>query len=89
VHALDKSSGASIWKQDKLSYRRLSAPVVKGGYVAVADVEGYVHVLAREDGSFAGRAATDGSAVGADPQIVGQNILVQTRNGGLFLLAVQ
>jgi len=89
VHALDKSSGASIWKQDKLSYRRLSAPVVKGGYVAVADVEGYVHVLAREDGSFAGRAATDGGAVGADPQIVGQNILVQTRNGGLFSLAVQ
>ena len=89
VHALDKNSGASIWKQDKLQYRRLSAPVVKGGYIAVADLEGYVHVLAREDGSFAGRAATDGSAVGADPQVVGQNILVQTRNGGLFSLAVQ
>ncbi|MDP2784013.1 MAG: outer membrane protein assembly factor BamB [Sulfurimicrobium sp.] len=89
VHALDKNSGASIWKQDKLLNRRLSAPLVKGGYIAVADVEGYVHVLAREDGGFAGRAASDGSAVGADPQLVGQNILLQTRNGGLFSLALQ
>jgi outer membrane protein assembly factor BamB len=89
VHALDKNSGASVWKQDKLLNRRLSAPLVKGGYIAVADVEGYVHVLAREDGSFAGRAASDGSAVGADPQLVGQNILLQTRNGGLFSLALQ
>lgn len=89
VHALDKNSGASIWKQDKLLYRRVSAPLVMGGYVAVADLEGYVHLLSREDGSFAGRAATDGSAVGADPQALKQNILVQTRNGGLFSLAVQ
>ena len=28
VHALDKSSGASVWKQDKLLHRRLSSPVV-------------------------------------------------------------
>jgi outer membrane protein assembly factor BamB len=27
VHALDMASGASIWKQDKLSLRRLTAPV--------------------------------------------------------------
>jgi outer membrane protein assembly factor BamB len=89
VHALDKNSGASIWKQDKLLFRRVSAPVVAGSYIAVADLEGYVHVLSREDGSFAGRAATDGSAVGAAPQMLGQNILVQTRNGGLFSLAIQ
>lgn len=90
VHALDKSSGASIWKQDKLLYRRLTKPVVvKGDYVAVADLEGYVHVLSREDGGFVGRAASDGSAVGADPQILGQDVLVQTRNGSLFSLGVQ
>ncbi|BCB27773.1 outer membrane protein assembly factor BamB [Sulfurimicrobium lacus] len=89
VHALDKNSGASIWKQDKLLFRRVSTPVVAGSHIAVADLEGYVHVLSREDGSFAGRAATDGSAVGAEPQMLGQNILVQTRNGGLFSLAIQ
>jgi outer membrane protein assembly factor BamB len=89
VHALDKNSGASIWKQDKLLHRRLSAPVVKGEHVAVADLEGYVHLLAREDGSFAGRSATDGGAIAAAPVLLGQDILVQSRNGGLFSLAVQ
>ncbi|MDP2827990.1 MAG: outer membrane protein assembly factor BamB [Sulfuricellaceae bacterium] len=89
VHALDKSSGASIWKQDKLFNRRLTTPVVKNGKIIVADLQGYVHLLSREDGSFLGRAETDGSAVGAAPLLVGQNALVQTRNGGLFALAVE
>lgn len=89
VHALDKSSGASLWKQDKLFNRRLSAPVVSGKLVAAADLEGYVHFLSREDGSFAARAATDGSAIAATPLLLGQNLLLQTRNGGLFTLATR
>lgn len=84
VHALDKNSGASIWKQDKLANRRLSAPLARGNHVAVGDLEGQVHFLAREDGSFAARVATDGSAIGAAPQALGQGLVVQTRNGGLF-----
>lgn len=86
VHALDKNSGASIWKQDKLGNRRLSAPLARGNHVAVGDLEGQVHFLAREDGSFAARVATDGSAIGAAPQALGQGLLVQTRNGGLFAI---
>lgn len=89
VHALDKSSGASIWKQDKLLNRRLTAPAVKGSYIVVGDLEGNVHFISREDGSFAGRSATDGSAIAAALQVQGQDLLVQTRNGGLFELAAQ
>lgn len=89
VHALDKSSGASMWKQDKLLNRRLSAPVANGKHVAVADLEGYVHFLSREDGSFVARMPTDGSAIAATPFLLEQNLLLQTRNGGLFTLATQ
>jgi outer membrane protein assembly factor BamB len=89
VHALDKSSGASMWKQDKLLNRRLSAPVASSKHVAVADLEGYVHFLSREDGSFAARVATDGSSIMATPLLLEQNLLLQTRNGGLFALAPQ
>lgn len=89
VHALDKSSGASMWKQDKLLNRRLSAPVASGKHVAVADLEGYVHFLSREDGSFAARVATDGSAIAATPLLLEQNLLLQTRNGSLFELATR
>jgi outer membrane protein assembly factor BamB len=58
--------------------------------VVVGDVQGYVHLLSREDGSFAGRIATDGSAIGATPVAIDSNtFVVQTRNGGVFAIAVQ
>lgn len=87
VLAFDKHNGASVWKQDKLFMRRLSRPVAVGGYVAVADYQGVVHLLNREDGAFAARFSTDGSAVAADPVNIPGGFLVQTRNGGLFALS--
>jgi outer membrane protein assembly factor BamB len=90
VVALDKSNGGSLWKQDKLFGRGLSAPLAFGRFVIVGDFEGYLHLLSREDGSFAARIATDGSAIGAQPiALDGNSILVQTRNGGVFAINVQ
>ena len=89
VHALDRSSGASVWKQDKLSNRGLSRPLALGPRIAVADYQGVVHLLRREDGAFAARATTDGSAVRAEPARYGAGILVQTANGGLHALEVR
>ncbi len=89
VIALDKATGSSAWKQDKLFARRISAPIVQRGYIAVADLEGYVHLLSREDGAFAARLATDGSPVRAQPMPLDSGFLVQTRNGGLYALTVQ
>lgn len=87
VHAMDRNSGASIWKQDKLALRGLSRPVaLAGGRVAVADYQGVVHLLRQEDGAFAARATTDGSAVRAEPVRFGAGMLVQTANGGLYAL---
>ncbi len=54
--ALDRSNGATQWKQGVLHGRALSAPVVQGGAVVVADYEGYLHWLSREDGSLAARS---------------------------------
>jgi outer membrane protein assembly factor BamB len=90
VIALDKSNGSSLWKQDKLAGRGVSAPLAFGRFVIVGDFEGYVHLISREDGSFAARIATDGSAIGAPPVALdANNVLVQTRNGGVFAIAVQ
>ena len=89
VLALDRASGASIWRQDKLVGRNVSAPLALGRHVVVGDLEGYVHVLSREDGSFAARIATDGSAIGAPPLALdAKSFLVQTRDGGVFAITV-
>jgi len=89
VYALDRSSGSSLWKQDKLKNRRLSAPVVRRGLVAVADAEGIVHFLSREDGSFAARQKTDGTPVRAPLQMLGSAVLVQTTGGSLSAIEAQ
>lgn len=89
VHALDMASGASLWKQDKLFLRRLTAPVPHRGLIAVADVQGIVHFLSRDDGSFAARLPTDGSAVVAPLQALGNSLLMQTSNGGIYAIEAQ
>lgn len=90
VYALDRSSGTSVWRQDKLSLRNLSAPLALGHEIAVADIQGYVHFLARESGAFVGRVATDGSPISTNPiALPGGGFLVQTRKGGLYAFSTR
>ena len=89
VHALDRTSGRSVWKQDGLSYRRLSLPLPLGTEVALGDLQGYVHFLSRESGAFVARMATDGSAIRAAPLKLPEGFVVQTQNGGLYALNLQ
>jgi len=88
VHAFDRLTGRSLWKQDKLAHRQLSLPHPISTAVAVGDLEGYVHFLAGDSGAFVARIATDGGAVRAAPIRLPTGFLVQTRNGGLFALAL-
>jgi len=90
VQALDKASGASIWRQDKLAGRDVSAPLALGRHIVVGDFEGTVHLISREDGSFAARIETDGSAILAPPiPLDATSFLVQTRAGGVFAITIQ
>jgi outer membrane protein assembly factor BamB len=89
VAAYSRESGTSAWKNDALAYRRLSTPLSYGRFVAVGDYQGYVHFLSREDGSYIGRAATDGSPIQSDPVIAGSNLIFQTQSGTVTALAVE
>ena len=60
-----------------------------GEYVVVGDIEGYVHLLRKDDGSLAGRHRVDSSPILADPQKAGGDIVIQTRNGSLQAIGVQ
>jgi len=84
VHALDKATGASAWKQDKLAQRRPGGPQLLGAYVAVVDAEGYVHLLDSNDGSLVGRVATDGTPATAQPSRSGDAAVWQSTGGALF-----
>ncbi len=84
VHALDRSTGASAWKQDKLQKRRPGGPQFIGAYVAVVDGEGYVHLMDRNDGSLVGRVATDGTPATAQPSRFGESAVWQSTGGTIL-----
>lgn len=89
VHAFDRFTGASLWKQSALTNRGLSRPIAMGNHIAVGDAQGYIHILRRDDGAFAARMSTDGSAISAEPQALERGFVVQTRNGGVYSLSIE
>ena len=55
VVAIDLKSGTERWRQTQFSFRELGAPTAFSSYVAVADFEGYIHLLSQVDGTVVGR----------------------------------
>ena len=81
VWALSRSSGAAEWKQEELENRQLTVPVPFSEYVAVGDLEGYLHLLSRYDGSIAARVRVDKKGINARP-LVHRDVLYVYGNGG-------
>lgn len=89
VHAFDRSSGSSLWKQEKLVNRPVSAPFVRSGQIVVADGSGGVHLLSRDDGALRGRINIGGGLVSAPMQALEAGILIQTRRGALVAISAE
>lgn len=90
VQAFDRTTGASVWKQDRLAERKIGGPQVIGTeFIAVIDVEGYVHLLSAGNGAYVGRMATDGSAPTSQPAQFLASILFQTAGGNLYAVTAK
>ncbi len=81
VRALNSGNGEQVWENDNMLRRELGAPHAIGGYVAVTDFEGYIHILDREDGRFVAREKVDGDGVRAS-MISGDGLLYVYGNSG-------
>ena len=88
VLALDKSSGATVWKNSQLLLRKATAVYPLDDYLVLGDYEGYLHVLKSDDGSFVARRKTDGSAIQISPVTLGDGALIQTSDGELYSIAI-
>lgn len=89
VNAFTRDAGVSVWRNNSLANRRLSAPTPVGRAVAVGDYQGYVHFLSREDGAILARAATDGSQVIGTPAVSGNTVIFQTQAGTVAALTAE
>lgn len=83
VRAIRGNSGQTLWSNDQLSLRKLNSPVTIEAYLAVADAEGYLHLLSQTDGRFVARVKVDGDGVTAPMIADGQKLYVQDNGGGL------
>ena len=81
VVALSAESGEPRWENADLANRQLTAPAVLGGYVAVGDFEGYLHLLSVTDGHLAGRKRVDSDGLRA-PLLAHDNYLITYANSG-------
>ena len=88
VMALDKDTGSTVWKNEQLLRRELSAPYAQDDFVVVGDREGFLHALSRSDGRFVARIKLDGGAIEVAPVAMDKGLLVQTRSGSVYSLSI-
>ncbi|RUT65528.1 outer membrane protein assembly factor BamB [Morganella morganii] len=86
VYGLRAADGVTMWSQDKLLHRNLSAPELFNGYLVVGDGEGYLHWLDTSNGQFVAQNKLSSSGILSRPSIAGDKLMVQARDGRLFLL---
>jgi outer membrane protein assembly factor BamB len=88
VWAFDRRDGGTLWTQDDLRARMLSAPTEIGTAVAVGDLEGWVHLLDRATGNLVGRVRAGDGPISMPPLAVGDVLVVQDGAGALTAFRV-
>lgn len=76
-------NGDSVWRIDRFVNRGLSAPALWGERIAVADAQGYLHILTQADGRTLTRTELDAPVAGA-PLVVQGKLLLVTRKGTVY-----
>ncbi|MGA0807165.1 MAG: outer membrane protein assembly factor BamB [Pseudohongiellaceae bacterium] len=89
VKAYRTSQETTVWVNEQLDLRRLTAPTSFSNYVAVGDFEGYVHLLSQVDGRFLGRTRVDSDGIRAPMQSRDNTLYVYGNSGNLSAYSVQ
>ncbi|WP_047683085.1 MULTISPECIES: outer membrane protein assembly factor BamB [Xenorhabdus] len=85
ILSLRKSDGVTIWSQNNLLHRNLTAPEMYNGYLVVGDGEGYLHWLNMADGQFVAQHKVDSSGLLSRPVIASDKLMVQAKDGAVYL----
>ncbi|MBN9287128.1 MAG: outer membrane protein assembly factor BamB [Gammaproteobacteria bacterium 39-13] len=83
--AIDRHTGATLWKQSTLATRYITGPEVVNGMVAVADRGGYVHFLSAKKGHIIDRFHLSGK-IYQRPLAVGKELLINTNSGKVAVI---
>ena len=89
IYAFSRDGGTNVWKLEALQRRQPSVPVVMGRSVVIADFEGYLHWVGRDDGKLLARFRPDGEPVSGPMVVSDKTLFVQTRNGAVYAIGLE
>ena len=86
--AVRDNSDDVVWQNEELQYRELTAPKTITNYVAVADFEGYLHLISQVDGRVVGRTQLDNDGIRAGLIVDEGKLIVFGNSGSLTALTI-
>lgn len=87
--AIRDNSDDVVWENDDLEFREITAPTAVGNFVALADLEGYVHLVSQIDGRIVGRTQIDSDGIRANMLAQDGKLYVYGNSGRLVALDFQ
>ena len=89
VWGISADSGASLWKQTSLKFRKTTKPAVKDSFIVIGDLDGYIHLLDKVTGEIVARIEVFDSIIRQQPVIYNNYILVQNEEGQAAVVKVE
>ena len=89
VIAIRDNSEDVVWENTDLHFRSITAPTAIRNYIAVADFEGYIHLISQIDGRLVGRFEVDGDGVRANLLANDGTLYVFSNDGSLAAISLQ
>lgn len=84
--AIQNNTERTVWENSELRLRRITSPTTINNYVAVADFEGYLHMISQIDGRMVSRVRVDSDGVRANIVADGNVLYVYGNSGRLVAL---
>ena len=92
LKAFDVKTGDTVWTNDTLKWRKITAPIYYKGLIVVADYEGYLHFFNSLNGNYLGRykltpqSKIFDNGISAELIPTEKGIIVQSENGRVYLV---
>jgi len=89
VVAIRDNSEDVVWENEDLQFRQITAPTAITNYIAVADFEGYIHLLSQIDGRIVGRIRVDNDGVRSNLINANGRLIAYGNSGTLAAYSIQ
>ena len=92
LKAFDIETSDTVWTNDTLKWRKVTAPVYYKGLIVVADFQGYLHFFNSLNGEYLGRhkltpeSKIFNNGISAELTPTEKGIIIQSENGRVYLV---